>query len=185
MLVLAAGLAPATTGAAERGPAPSFWDPGLHLERPDLSAPARDPLPHRRRLSAARLRARRRLALGLQRRYRARDLRGAAHRLHHPGAPLGHVDQLAGDRQGRRGDRLDSRQARPRASGSTSPSPITRRRRASRRARIRPSPTRRRRRSPAKRSASSPARRINPISRRSSPARRPSPIRISPRCTTR
>jgi len=32
-LLLAAGLAP----AAEREPAPNFWDPGLHLERPDLS----------------------------------------------------------------------------------------------------------------------------------------------------
>ncbi len=38
MLVLATGLAPGTMEAAERGPAPSFWDPGLHLERPDLSA---------------------------------------------------------------------------------------------------------------------------------------------------
>ena len=38
MVVLAAGLAPSMAEAAERGPAPSFWDPGLHLERPDLSA---------------------------------------------------------------------------------------------------------------------------------------------------
>ncbi len=38
ILVLFAGLASVTAGAAERGPAPSFWDPGLHLERPDLSA---------------------------------------------------------------------------------------------------------------------------------------------------
>jgi polar amino acid transport system substrate-binding protein len=36
-LLLAAGLAPALAAAAEREPAPSFWDPGLHLERPDLS----------------------------------------------------------------------------------------------------------------------------------------------------
>ncbi len=35
-LILAAASSPAA--AAERGPAPSFWDPGLHLERPDLSA---------------------------------------------------------------------------------------------------------------------------------------------------
>jgi polar amino acid transport system substrate-binding protein len=34
MLAIAPGAAP----AAERGPAPSFWDPALHLERPDLSA---------------------------------------------------------------------------------------------------------------------------------------------------
>ncbi len=36
-LTLAAGLAPALAAPAEREPAPSFWDPGLHLERPDLS----------------------------------------------------------------------------------------------------------------------------------------------------
>ncbi|MGD1015003.1 MAG: transporter substrate-binding domain-containing protein [Roseiarcus sp.] len=36
-LALAACLAPAIAAAAERAPAPSFWDPGLHLERPDLS----------------------------------------------------------------------------------------------------------------------------------------------------
>jgi polar amino acid transport system substrate-binding protein len=38
LLALAACLAPAIVAAAERAPAPSFWDPGLHLERPDLSA---------------------------------------------------------------------------------------------------------------------------------------------------
>jgi len=37
ILALAAGLASGMAAAAERGPAPSFWDPGLHLERPDLS----------------------------------------------------------------------------------------------------------------------------------------------------
>jgi polar amino acid transport system substrate-binding protein len=37
VLALAACLAPEIAAAAERGPAPSFWDPGLHLERPDLS----------------------------------------------------------------------------------------------------------------------------------------------------
>ena len=37
LLIVAACLAPEIAAAAERGPAPSFWDPGLHLERPDLS----------------------------------------------------------------------------------------------------------------------------------------------------
>jgi polar amino acid transport system substrate-binding protein len=38
MPLLAACLAPGIAEAAERGPAPSVRDPGLHLERPDLSA---------------------------------------------------------------------------------------------------------------------------------------------------
>jgi polar amino acid transport system substrate-binding protein len=37
LLALCAGLGFAPGRTAERSPAPSFWDPGLHAERPDLS----------------------------------------------------------------------------------------------------------------------------------------------------
>ncbi|MGD0642706.1 MAG: transporter substrate-binding domain-containing protein [Roseiarcus sp.] len=37
LVTLVLAVAPGVAAAAERGPAPSFWDPDLHLERPDLS----------------------------------------------------------------------------------------------------------------------------------------------------
>ena len=37
-LAALAAAAPAAAQTGDRSPAPSFWDPGLHLERPDLSA---------------------------------------------------------------------------------------------------------------------------------------------------
>ena len=67
----------------------------------------------------------RRLAGRLQRRDRARDLRATAAALHDPGAALGHAGRRAEDRQGRRDDRLDARDAGNCARSSASPIPIT------------------------------------------------------------
>ena len=81
--------------------------PGAASRAPGPLGRQGDPVPHRRRLSAAELRSRRRDADRLQCRDRAGDLRGARDRLHDPGAALRYADQFADDRQRRRGHRLD------------------------------------------------------------------------------
>ena len=171
-LVLAAGYWPERAGASQRGPAPSFWDPGLHLERPDLSALRAirfltdDDYPP---LDFA-------LADGSLSGFNVDIARAICEELH-IGCTIqarrwDTLIELAGDGQGRRGDRLDRDErgdARPDRFHPALLSDAGAVRGAQGFAAQR---TRRRLRSPAKASASSPARRINPISRRSSRARR-------------
>ena len=141
----------ATLGRAE------LLGPGAPARAPGPLGRQGDPVSHRRRLSAAELRSRRRDTRGLRRRDRPGDLRGARNRLHDPGAALRYADQFADDRQRRRRHRLDRGDAGDRAPRSTSRSPTTRRRRASSRERGSRPPSPARRRSPERRSASSPA----------------------------
>jgi len=184
VLALAACLAPEIAAAAERGPAPSFWDPGLHLERPDLSGVRAirfltdDDYPP---LNFA-------LADGSLSGFNVDIARAICEEL-----LIGCTiqarrwDTLIDSLETGKGDAVIASIAMSAAARAridfTQPYYQTPAR--LRRARIRFSRTRRRPRFSAEASASSPGRRMNPISRRFFPARRPRPIRASPPCTTR
>ena len=183
-VTLVFAVAAGATTAAERGPAPSFWDPGLHLERPDLSGLRAirfltdDDYPP---LNFA-------LADGSLSGFNVEIARAICEELH-IGCTIQarRWDTLINSLETGKGDAVIASIAANAAARAridfTQPYYQTPARFATRKdsplADATPTTLM------GKRSASSPARRINPISRRFSPARSPSPIRISPRCTTR